>query len=436
MSHNISLEGGKPVRLTTGGKYCDRDIIISPENLDEKLAQQDELIEQIKTVLRDKAIGGTVEISLQTKSVTPTKSAQDIVADSGYDGLSKVSVGAIPAEYIVPTGSKDIVTNGNHNVTEYASVQVNVPTPDGYIIPSGTKNIVDNGTHDVKAYESVAVNVEATLQMKSAIPTKASQEIVADSGYDGLSKVNVGAIPDAYIIPVGTKNITESGTYDVKSYESVVVDVETSSAPDPSKEYQRVEYIESAEEETYPYIFTDIYADNDIGVELVASFPKLQDRVPMGSREDSGTTRFYCVYPMSSSSIYYGFNGGSSISCALTVDTIYRLQTNFLNSRLVNAYDSNGTRKGGAALSATISRHSVPIAIFGYTSGTSGNVSSKREYKLYSARISKGHEVIRDYVPCYRKSDGVVGLYEKVTGQFLTNDADTGSFAKGEDIEW
>ena len=268
MSFNIELEGGKAKRLPTQGKYCDRDIIVSPENLDERLAQQDVLIEAIKTALQGKVVGG------------------------------------------------------------------------------------------------------------------------------------------------GT------GVYD------------------PSTEYQRVEYIESAEEETYPYIFTDVYADNDIGVEIVASFPKLQDRVPMGSREDSGTTRFYCVYPMSSSSIYYGFNGGSSVSCALTVNTIYRLQTNFMNSRLVNAYDSNGIRKGGAALSATIVKHSVPMAIFGYTSGTSGDVSSKREYKLYSARISKGHEVIRDYVPCYRKSDGVVGLYERVTGQFLTNDADTGSFAKGKDVEW
>lgn len=31
MSHNITIEGGKTVRLPTAGKYCDRDIVITAE---------------------------------------------------------------------------------------------------------------------------------------------------------------------------------------------------------------------------------------------------------------------------------------------------------------------------------------------------------------------------------------------------------------------
>lgn len=207
-----------------------------------------------------------------------------------------------------------------------------------------------------------------------------------------------------------------------------------STEPDPRDQYQRVQYIVSAEEETYPYIITDVCADNSCGVEVIASFPILQDRIPMGSRQDSGTTRFYCVYPMSANSVYYGFNTGSTISCPLKINTVYRLQTNFLNSRLVNVYDAEGTRKGGGSISQTLTPHTVPLSIFGYHSASSGNVTSKREYSLYSARISQGHEVVREYIPCYRKSDGMVGLYEKFTGQFLT--PPTGAFAKGADVEW
>ena len=208
--------------------------------------------------------------------------------------------------------------------------------------------------------------------------------------------------------------------------------------PDPREPYQRVEYIEAAAEGTYPYIITDFYADNESGVEVIASFPTLVDRIPMGSRENSDATRFYCVYPLSANSIYYGFNTGNTISCKLTVDTIYRLQTNFLNSRLVNVYTEDGERKGGGSISQTLVQQTAPVAIFGYNSASSGNVSSKREFKLYCARCSKGHEVVREYIPCCRKSDGVVGVYEKCTGQFLTN-ADTdgdSAFAAGPAVDW
>ncbi len=208
-----------------------------------------------------------------------------------------------------------------------------------------------------------------------------------------------------------------------------------SAEPDFRDLYQRVEYITSAEEGTYPYIITDIYADDNTGVEVIASFPAMADRIPMGSREDSGSTRFYCAYPLSTSSCYYGFNIGASISCSTKVNTVYRLQTNFMNSRQAIIYEENGTRKAFGSFSQTLSKHTVPIAIFGYNSAASGAVTSKREYKLYGARLSRGFEVIRKYDPCYRKSDGVVGVLERFTGQFLTSEIDA-TFAAGQEIDW
>ena len=207
---------------------------------------------------------------------------------------------------------------------------------------------------------------------------------------------------------------------------------------DPREGYQRVEYITTAEEGTYPYIITDFYGDNESGMELVASFPILQDKIPMGSREDSSSaTRFYCAYPMSASSIYYGFNTGASISCTMKADTIYRLQTNFLNSRLVNAFDGNGGRKAIASVSGNLTPQSAPVSIFGYNNAATGSINTKREFRLYSARCSQGYEVVREYIPCRRKSDGAVGLYEKFSGTFWGNDDPDGSaFAAGPDIDW
>ncbi len=56
-------------------------------------------------------------------------------------------------------------------------------------------------------------------------------------------------------------------------------------------------------------------------------------------------------------------------------------------------------------------------------------------YKLYGFKVFEGNgsTLVKNYVPCYRKSDNVIGLYETVQGQFITGTG-TGSFTKGPNI--
>lgn len=147
--------------------------------------------------LPNKDEGGTAEPVLQEKSVTPTKEAQTITPDEDYDGLSQVNVGAIPDEYIVPSGTVSITANGTHDVREAESVNVNVPTP------------------------------EPVMQEKTVTPATTAQTVTADDGYDGLSAVTVEQIPADYVIPAGEKSITENGTHDVAGFASVNVAVES-----------------------------------------------------------------------------------------------------------------------------------------------------------------------------------------------------------------
>lgn len=92
---------------------------------------------------------------------------------------------------------------------------------------SGTLDIVENGEVDVTTYKKARVGVYTppTLQDKEVTPSKETQNITSDEGYDGLNEVKVNPIPDTYIEPTGTLDITENGTYDVKEYEEATVNV-------------------------------------------------------------------------------------------------------------------------------------------------------------------------------------------------------------------
>jgi len=53
--------------------------------------------------------------------------------------------------------------------------------------------------------------------------------------------------------------------------------------------------------------------------------------------------------------------------------------------------------------------------------------------KLYSLKMYDNGVKVRDLVPCYRKSDNEIGLYDIVNNVFYTN-AGTGTFIKGPNV--
>lgn len=143
-------------------------------------------------------VAGGGNYTLQSKTVTPTKSEQNIVPDAGSYGLSDVTVAAIPEAYqdvtSVTAGAGDVLANKiivdatgkqiagtmANNGAVAAELDVNATS---YTVPAGYHN--GSGT------------VKITTETKSATPTKAEQTIEATDG-KVLSAVTVAAIPDAY----------------------------------------------------------------------------------------------------------------------------------------------------------------------------------------------------------------------------------------------
>lgn len=224
------------ITLLTSGKYCEKDIKVTPANPENIVAGNIRSGVQILGVTGNYAGEG---VTLQEKTVNPTTSVQNVTPDANYDGLSKVIVNAIQTQTKSATPTKEAQNITPDSGKFLSSVSV-APIPEEYIIPAGEISITQNGSVSVKNYETANVNVaapEPALQEKTVTPTKSVQNITPDTNYDGLSKVTVNAIPAEYITPAGTLSITTNGTKDVTQYANVNVNV---SAPEPTLQEKTV----------------------------------------------------------------------------------------------------------------------------------------------------------------------------------------------------
>lgn len=139
------------------------------------ISEQITRLQQLKERLRTKLTA--LKLASEENTLEECVAAVESIADNG--AVSQ-KLDTTTASYTVPAGYH----NGNGTVS--VELEEKTVTANGVVTPTAGKVL-----------SKITVNVEnaPTLQEKTAVPSKEAQEIVADEGYDGLSKVSVQAIP-------------------------------------------------------------------------------------------------------------------------------------------------------------------------------------------------------------------------------------------------
>lgn len=161
------------------------------------------------------------EVTLQEKTVTPTTSSQSVTADSGYDGLSKVTVNAM-ATATQATPSISVSSSG--------LITASATQTAGYVA-SGTKSATKQlTTKGATTYTPTTTNqtIASGTYLTGTQTIKGDSNLVASNIKSGVSIFGVTGTLEEGITPTGSLDITENGTYDVTNYASANVNVASS----------------------------------------------------------------------------------------------------------------------------------------------------------------------------------------------------------------
>lgn len=187
--------------------------------------------------------------------------------------------------------------------------------------------------------------------------------------------------------------------------------------------FRKVNYIESTGTQ---YIDTGIKLNQNSKLEmLISHFDTNGNRRTFGSRTSATSDNFSVVSgPVGGTmSIVTDFHNYKNNRLAYVIDGEEYLNISIDNKKLkINDVEQNVT---------IYSDFTTPENA--YLFNCSGNYPTgytNAKMRLYSCKIYENDKIVRNFIPCYRKADEEIGLFDTVTKVFFVN-LGAGKFLKG-----
>lgn len=198
-------------------------------------------------------------------------------------------------------------------------------------------------------------------------------------------------------------------------------------------DYQRVEYVESTGTQ---YINTGVKVSTNNKIIMDLQFTDTTYQQINGGYyiyRASGTS--YTIrndIGVGSTDMFFMGASSTSITTNVTADTNRHI---FMVNATTGEWSIDNV--SGSVTPDSHSDYEVTLLI-GARSGrnVNGRVLAPATYceeKIYNVKIYTSGNLVRDFIPCYRKIDNVAGLYDVVNDVFYTNSG-SGSFTVGPDI--
>ena len=207
-------------------------------------------------------------------------------------------------------------------------------------------------------------------------------------------------------------------------------------------EYQEVEYIESSLKQMISTgvlidLESTVIIESDVvfGAKTSGGYDYYMGYEP--GRTSASYKNFYGFYNVDATHFGFGFGANSVTNLPTLIDnTKHTVKQTFVTSTRGGAATAEVLVDGNvwAQISTTFNTYqgTPRVALFG-TGASGSEVLSPSRMKLYNFKATVNNVLIRDMVPCYRKSDNKAGLYDLVNNVFYSNPL-SANFNKGSNV--